>query len=298
MSQMSQSQPDAVSKDKTLTKTSKYPYSKSFYRRNLPSPPSISFSSNEGRKLFKESMSFGFMEIYYILAEQFRTQDEPAFCGLSTLTMVLNALNVDPKRVWKGPWRWYNEEMLDCCKDLESIKIDGITFDEFSCLSRCNGLYVKMKRPNKWKLYNIKNKLQPPIIKDQIDNNDNNNESKESKIDNTMDGQCNNMVNNIENNNDCNDNINDTNTNCNKLQKAEETAKKVISRKYYTLDEFRNDVKLSCVSTDGPVIVVSYSRQELKQTGDGHFSPIAGYHPTNDMVCNLSDLNDFCLCLI
>ena len=42
------------------------------------------------------------MECYFPLAEQFRTQDEPAFCGLSTLTMVLNALAVDPGRVWKG----------------------------------------------------------------------------------------------------------------------------------------------------------------------------------------------------
>ena len=48
----------------------------------------------------------GSLEVYFRLAEQFRTQDEPAFCGLSTLTMVLNALAVDPKRVWKGVWRW------------------------------------------------------------------------------------------------------------------------------------------------------------------------------------------------
>lgn len=45
------------------------------------------------------------MESYFRLAEQFRTQDEPAFCGLSTLTMVLNALAVDPGRVWKGTCR-------------------------------------------------------------------------------------------------------------------------------------------------------------------------------------------------
>lgn len=42
------------------------------------------------------------MENYFRLAEQFRTQDEPAFCGLSTLTMVLNSLAVDPGRAWKG----------------------------------------------------------------------------------------------------------------------------------------------------------------------------------------------------
>ena len=104
-----------------------------FYRRELPSPPAIAFSSEEGKTLFAETLkvcyeafhsyilvfcsntirvmiSFGLkdgnLEVYFRLAEQFRTQDEPAFCGLSTLTMVLNSLAVDPKKVWKGVWRW------------------------------------------------------------------------------------------------------------------------------------------------------------------------------------------------
>ena len=47
------------------------------------------------------------------------TQSEPAYCGLSTLVIVLNTLNVDPRRAWKGPWRWYEESMLNCCVDLE-----------------------------------------------------------------------------------------------------------------------------------------------------------------------------------
>lgn len=59
-------------------------------------------SSEEGRNLFREALVEGTMENYFRLAEQFRTQDEPAFCGLSTLTMVLNALAVDPGRAWKG----------------------------------------------------------------------------------------------------------------------------------------------------------------------------------------------------
>lgn len=59
-----------------------------------------------------------------------RTQDEPAFCGLATLAMVLNALSIDPGRSWKGPWRWFNENMLDCCKPLEKVKEEGIAFKQ------------------------------------------------------------------------------------------------------------------------------------------------------------------------
>ena len=28
--------------------------------------------------------------------------------------MVLNALNHDPQRTWKGPWRWNSEEIVQC----------------------------------------------------------------------------------------------------------------------------------------------------------------------------------------
>lgn len=79
------------------------------------------------------------MENYFTLAAQYRTQSEPAFCGLGTLTMALNALSIDPGRVWKGPWRWFSEEMLDCCTSLELVKKQGITLGQFVCLARCNG---------------------------------------------------------------------------------------------------------------------------------------------------------------
>jgi glutathione gamma-glutamylcysteinyltransferase len=79
------------------------------------------------------------MEGYFALAEQFHTQAEPAFCGLGTLVMVLNALEIDPGRTWKGPWRWYSEEHLDCCRSLEDVAREGITLTQLACLARCNG---------------------------------------------------------------------------------------------------------------------------------------------------------------
>ncbi|CAM9924735.1 unnamed protein product, partial [Choristocarpus tenellus] len=103
----------------------------SFYRRPLP-PPSVAFSSVEGRTIFREALTEGYMEGYFQLAEQFRTQDDPTFCGLSTLTMVLNALAVDPGRTWKGPWRWYHESMLDCCAPLDVVRKKGMSFQTVS----------------------------------------------------------------------------------------------------------------------------------------------------------------------
>lgn len=173
---------------------------KGFYRRPLPSS-CIAFSSTEGRQLFREALELGGMEGYFALAEQFHTQAEPAFCGLGTMVVVLNALAIDPGRIWRGVWRWYGEEMLDCCQSLPAIQETGITLEEFVCISRCNGAKV--------------------------------------------------------------------------------TAHRYIER---SLDEFRQDVKHITSTAHGIHMVAAYSRKVLGQTGDGHFSPIGGYHPQRDLV--------------
>ncbi|KAI9144941.1 Phytochelatin synthase-domain-containing protein [Paraphysoderma sedebokerense] len=119
-----------------------------FYKRQLP-PTCVDFSSPKGKQLFKKALEENNMESYFKLAGQFTTQSEPAFCGLGTLCMVLNALEVDPQRQWKGPWRWFDDSMLDCCRALEEIKQTGITIAEFGCLARCNGLTAKVLRADK-----------------------------------------------------------------------------------------------------------------------------------------------------
>jgi len=113
--------------------------SEQLYRRLLPES-CISFSSDVGKRLFTESLLSGFANIYFPLAEQFRTQDEPAYNGLSTLVMVLNALAVDPKRIWRGPWRWYYEDMLGCCLPQDLKQQKGTTMDQFVRLAVCNNL--------------------------------------------------------------------------------------------------------------------------------------------------------------
>ena len=112
-----------------------------FYRRDLL-PPSVPFNSPEGREYFKESLAQGYLECYFPLAEQFTTQSHPSFCGLGSLTMTLNALSLDPGRTWKGPWRWFDDSMLDCCKTHNVIMESGITLRDIDCLANCNGASV------------------------------------------------------------------------------------------------------------------------------------------------------------
>jgi len=117
----------------------------SFYRRQLPTSHCVPFSSTEGRRMFQEALAQGGLESYFPLSEQFKTQDDPAFCGLGALTMVLNALAIDPGRTWKGPWRWFDESMLECCEPLEVVRERGICIGKLDCLARCNGATTVLK---------------------------------------------------------------------------------------------------------------------------------------------------------
>ena len=172
----------------------------SLYRRPLP-PALIAFASPGGRALFDAARATGGMEAFFPLIEQFHTQAEPAFCGLGTLVVVLNALGVDPGRLWKGPWRWFSEELLDCCSPLEQVRTQGITLDEFACLARCNGAMAEVFRPDA-----------------------------------------------------------------------------------HTLADFRAAISAAAGSAVDPAMIVSYERRSLGQTGDGHFSPVGGFHAASDHV--------------
>ncbi|XP_019106413.1 glutathione gamma-glutamylcysteinyltransferase 3 isoform X2 [Beta vulgaris subsp. vulgaris] len=88
------------------------------------------------------------MEGFFKLVSCYQTQSEPAYCGLATLAVVLNALAIDPGRKWKGPWRWFDDSMLDCCEPLEKVKVSGISFSKVECLAHCNGAEVDAFRTN------------------------------------------------------------------------------------------------------------------------------------------------------
>ena len=185
-----------------------------FHKRPLPDHL-ISLSSKNGKQLFREALGTGGMESFFALSEQFVTQSEPSYCALSSLAMVLNALNFDPKKVWKGAWRWVSEETLQCETEicghsLEKVQRKGMDFDEFESLARCHGI-------------------------------------------------------------------------CIKSYKADET----LHHKecHYNLSQFRSHVE-SIASSDRAesFIIANFSRKVLGQTGDGHFSPIGGYHKEKDLV--------------
>ena len=117
--------------------------SSSFHRKELPST-CISLSSSGGREIFKEGLAQGTCETFLSISEAYQSQGEPAFCGIGSLCMSLNALLIDPGRVWKGNWRWFEDTMLDCCDPIDVMKEKGTTIDRLHCLANCNGATAQL----------------------------------------------------------------------------------------------------------------------------------------------------------
>ena len=219
----------------------------SFHKRLMPSNLTA-LSSRAGRRRFLEALSSDNAEAYLPLAEQFLNQSDPAYCGITTLAMILNACAVDPNVRWRGGWRWYGSDdvVLDrCClgseHGRERVRRAGITLEEFAGLGRCQGMRIDMKRP----------------YLDKVDGDN------------------------------------------------------ATASSYGTLDDFRSDIQrmvqlppISDEDIDGNTVgdpndeesrgflVVSFSRAHLNQTGAGHFSPVAAYHPPTDS-CLVLDVARF-----
>lgn len=177
--------------------------STTFYRRALP-PDLVDFGSTDGRILLREALDAGTAESFFPLVASLHTQADPAWCGLGTLVTVLNALQIDPGRTWKGPWRWFGEELLVCCKSLDAQRAEGLTLFELACLARCNGAEVDVRSA--------------PLGVEGL---------------------------------------------------------------------FRSDLEASVTAPAGPFIACNYARPALGQTGTGHFSPLAAWHPARDLVLML-----------
>lgn len=58
--------------------------------------------------------------------------------------MALNTLLIDPKRVYSGMFRWYGQDMMNCCVPLSVASTEGTSMATVACLARCNGAECKV----------------------------------------------------------------------------------------------------------------------------------------------------------
>ena len=108
----------------------------SFHGRNLPAHLT-SLESPAGQEIFQESFSKGHARNFFPLITNFASQSDVSMCGPASLAMVLNALKLDPMRVWRRPWRWWSDEMFACCDgSLQAMKSSGVTLEFFDRIAK------------------------------------------------------------------------------------------------------------------------------------------------------------------
>lgn len=114
-----------------------------------PASASVELASPAGKALFQQSLAAGELEGYFSLSQNLVTQSDARIAPLTTLSVVLNALNHDPGARWKGPWRWNSEEMMLCgsreasspaCGHDHGLLEKGMTVADFAALARCKGV--------------------------------------------------------------------------------------------------------------------------------------------------------------
>ena len=216
----------------------------SAYKRKEPTL-GINFLSAQSKKMLQDCLKDNTANPFFSLTDQYITQADPAFCGLTNLVVILNTLSVDPKRKWKGIWRWYSEENVKC-NNIENVLDYGMTISEFSALLKCNGVNSKVYRPE-----NEEYKVTKDINFSQL-----------NKV--LYDDISINKYTCINHEKDC---MNKNNT------KIDFT---VIS------SEFMKVCSLASSKYENFYLMCNLGRKRLGQTGDGHFTPITAYHQQTD----------------
>ena len=220
----------------------------------------INYTSQESKKLFLESLQDNTANPFFELSDQFNTQTYGSYCGPTNISIILNAMGIDPKSIIFSNWKWYNEKNIHSC-NIESVHDHGMPLTDMKFIFEKNKVKTILYRPycefNKSILlqkidFDInalsdKNKFENLILYEDLT------KFKYSTIKNIY------------------------------LQKAIETGENFVF--YNLVDEnfFRICVLASNLYNNF-YIVCNVHRNQLGQEGGGHFLPVMAYNMRSDYI--------------
>lgn len=121
--------------------------SETFY--GCPLPKNLhDYRSSESRTRLCRTLQTGYAVPFLSLSSCYNTQSTLTYCGLSTLAIILNSLEIVPRCRWKTITGWYTDELLDNCVYKDGLKEPGTTLEDFVFLAECNGPIATLVRPN------------------------------------------------------------------------------------------------------------------------------------------------------
>ena len=221
----------------------------------------INYHSDESKKLFLESLQNNMANPFFELSDQFTTQTYGSYCGPTNISIILNAMGIDPNSILFRHWRWYNEKNIHACC-LESVHDHGMPITDMKFIFEKNNVRTILYRPRcqtnsnlfSMKYINIdinvlfdKNKFKELILYEDICS------FKYSTIKTVY------------------------------LEKIKSTGENII---FYNLinEEFFRICILASTIFNNFYILCNIHRSQLGQEGGGHYLPIMAYNIRNDYV--------------
>ena len=221
----------------------------------------INYHSDESKKLFLESLQNNMANPFFELSDQFTTQTYGSYCGPTNISIILNAMGIDPNSILFRHWRWYNEKNIHACS-LESVHDHGMPITDMKFIFEKNNVRTILYRPIcqtnsnlfSMKYINIdinvlfdKNKFKELILYEDICS------IKYSTIKTVY------------------------------LDKIKSTGENII---FYNLinEEFFRICILASTIFNNFYILCNIHRSQLGQEGGGHYLPIMAYNIRNDYV--------------
>ena len=220
----------------------------------------INYHSDESKKLFLESLQNNMANPFFELSDQFTTQTYGSYCGPTNISIILNAMGIDPNSILFRHWRWYNEKNIHACS-LESVHDHGMPITDMKFIFEKNNVRTILYRPicetnNLFSMKSIsidinvlfdKNKFKELILYEDICS------IKYSTIKTVY------------------------------LDKIKSTGENII---FYNLinEEFFRICILASTIFNNFYILCNIHRSQLGQEGGGHYLPIMAYNIRNDYV--------------
>ena len=220
----------------------------------------INYHSDGSKKLFLESLQNNMANPFFELSDQFTTQTYGSYCGPTNISIILNAMGIDPNSILFRHWRWYNEKNIHACS-LESVHDHGMPITDMKFIFEKNNVRTILYRPicetnNLFSMKSIsidinvlfdKNKFKELILYEDIYS------FKYSTIKTVY------------------------------LDKIKSTGENII---FYNLinEEFFRICILASTIFNNFYILCNIHRSQLGQEGGGHYLPIMAYNIRNDYV--------------
>ena len=217
----------------------------------------VNFTSDESKEILLDCLLNNSANPFFEIQDNFITQTFIAYCGPATISVILNAIGVDPKAVFFRNWRWYSESNVRSL-DIEGVRNHGMVLPDLAFLVQDNGVNVKLYRTICENNKNLENKIDINLLND------------EKKYDKLI------LYDDLSK-------VKGSSLFPNRLEELIKNKEQYFYFNLVNVDFLKALIYSSCYY-DNFFMILNVFRNDLGQVGWGHYMPVAAYNEKQDYV--------------